>query len=166
MKTLSLAVLLLSTLTTGLIAGFFATYSNNVMPALHRDDDRMFIATMQHINKAVLNPWFLMTFTGALLLTIAATALHISGDARPALPWIIAATVLYAAMFLITMGINVPLNDKLDAAGDPARIADLAAVRDAFEAKWNAWNHVRTFTSIGAFACLIWALVIHVRHTI
>ncbi|KAB2339621.1 anthrone oxygenase family protein [Actinomadura rudentiformis] len=166
MKTISLVVLVLSTFTTGLIAGFFATYTNNVMPSLGRTDDRMFVTTMQHINKVVLNPLFLLCFTGALLLTIAATILHLGGEARPALPWIIAATVLYAAMFIITMGVNVPLNDKLNAAGDPARITDLAAVRDAFEAKWNTWNNVRTLTSMGAFGCLIWALVVHIRNTV
>ncbi|MFI0445872.1 DUF1772 domain-containing protein [Actinomadura sp. 6N118] len=166
MKTVSLVILVLSTFTTGLIAGFFATYTNSVMPSLGRTDDRMFITTMQHINRVVLNPLFLLCFTGALVLTIAATILHFSGDARPALPWIIAATVLYAAMFLITMGINVPLNVKLEDAGDPARITDLAALRESFEAKWNVWNNVRTLTSMGAFGCLIWALVVHIRHTV
>ncbi len=36
-----------------------------------------------------------------------------------------------------------PTNDRnndLDKAGDPARIADLAAVRQHFEVKWVAWN--------------------------
>jgi len=42
---------------------------------------------------------------------------------------------------IITMAVNVPLNDALRVAGDPARIGDLAAVRQHFhEARWSAWN--------------------------
>jgi uncharacterized membrane protein len=52
------------------------------------------------------------------------------------------------------------LNDKLKAAGAPERIADLAAVREQFnQARWVAWNLVRTVASTAAFGCLTWALV-------
>jgi hypothetical protein len=58
------------------------------------------------------------------------------------------------------------VNDGLVAAGDPDRIADLAAVRDAFhETRWVAWNIVRTIATTAAFGCLVWALVIHGRAT-
>jgi hypothetical protein len=33
----------------------------------------------------------------------------------------------------VTFGINIPLNNELDRAGDPDRIGDLAHVRDRFE---------------------------------
>lgn len=52
----------------------------------------------------------------------------------------------------------MPLNDALKAAGDPGRIGDLAEVRQRFsEARWSAWNLVRTVTSTAAFGCLIGA---------
>jgi hypothetical protein len=35
--------------------------------------------------------------------------------------------------FIITVGVNVPLNDGIKAAGDPDRIADLAAVGERFD---------------------------------
>jgi Anthrone oxygenase len=58
------------------------------------------------------------------------------------------------------------LNDDLKAAGDPDRIADLAAVRDAFhETRWVAWNIVRAVATTAAFVCLTWALVLHGRVT-
>jgi uncharacterized membrane protein len=64
----------------------------------------------------------------------------------------------------ITIAINVPLNDGLKAAGDPDRIADLAAVRARFnEARWASWNLVRVVTSTVAFGLLAWALVLHGR---
>jgi uncharacterized membrane protein len=59
----------------------------------------------------------------------------------------------------LTIAVNVPLNDTLKAAGEPDRVADLAAVRKQFnEARWAAWNVVRTLVSTAAFGCLAWAL--------
>ena len=64
----------------------------------------------------------------------------------------------------MTMVINVPLNDKIKASGDPDRIADLAAVRERFhEARWVGWNLFRAVVSTAAFGCLAWALVLHGR---
>jgi uncharacterized membrane protein len=78
----------------------------------------------------------------------------------------VAALVLYLAAFVITIAVNVPLNDAIKAAGDPDRISDLAGVRERFdEARWAAWNLVRVVTSLGAFACLAWALVVFGRET-
>ncbi|MGW7480044.1 anthrone oxygenase family protein [Nonomuraea muscovyensis] len=53
------------------------------------------------------------------------------------------------------------MNDRLAQAGDPAKIADLAAVREWFEARWVTWNIVRALAAAGSFGCLIWALVVH-----
>jgi len=74
--------------------------------------------------------------------------------------------VLYLIAFVITIAINVPLNDGLKAAGDPDRIADLAAVRRSFnEVRWRSWNLVRVLTSTVAFGLLAWALVLLGRET-
>ena len=80
------------------------------------------------------------------------------------LPWIGGALVLQLAMAVITIGINVPLNDGIKAAGDPGQIADLAAVRERFnEARWVGWNIFRGVASTVALGCLAWALVLHGR---
>ena len=80
------------------------------------------------------------------------------------LPWCAAAFVLYLLVFIITVAVNVPLNDGLKSAGDPDHIDDLAAVRARFdEAKWARWNLARSVLSAAAFACLLWALVEHGR---
>lgn len=165
MKLLQTGSLIAATITTGLMAGLFTAFAYAVMPGLNRTDDRAFIASMQGINKAILNGWFMLSFMGALAFTIAAVVLNWRGGSRPALPWIIAGLVLYAVMFLITMAINVPLNDKLEAAGNPDHISNLAAVRDHFETKWVVWNIVRAVTNTAAFGALIWALILHGRAT-
>jgi uncharacterized membrane protein len=159
------AALVAATITMGLMAGLFYAYSCSVMLGLHRTDDRTFVGAMQAINVAILNGWFFLSFIGALLLTVLAAALHLSADWRGALPWIVAALVLYIVVLVVTGALNVPLNDKLEAAGSPDRIADLAAVRRGFEAAWVRWNLVRTLACTAALGCLTWALVLHGRVT-
>jgi uncharacterized membrane protein len=151
-------VLLAATLATGLMAGLYFAFSVAVMPGLGASDDRTFIEAVQRVNVAILNGWFSLAFGGALVLGAIAAALHWRGDGRPALPWIIAGVALYAASLVVTMGFNVPLNDKLAAAGDPARIPDPAAVREQFESAWLRWNVARVLTTTAALGCLAWAL--------
>lgn len=68
--------------------------------------------------------------------------------------------MLYLAAVAITLAVNVPRNDAIKGAGDPDHIGDLAAVRQRFdEARWAAWNLVRTLTSTAAFGCPAWAPV-------
>jgi uncharacterized membrane protein len=158
------AALLAATVTVGLMAGVFSIYANAIMPGLRRVDDRTFVGAFQSIDRAIINPLFLATFLGALVLTGLAAALHLGSDGRSVLPWVVAAFVLYLAVVVVTMGINVPLNDGLKAAGDPDRIADLAAVRERFdEARWVRWNLARAVASTAAFGCLAWALVLYGR---
>ncbi|MBE1491709.1 anthrone oxygenase family protein [Plantactinospora soyae] len=146
-----------ATLSTGLMAGLFAAFSYSIMPGLGSTDDRTFVSAMQRINEAILNGWFFTCFFGALVLTAVAVLLHLR---RPATPWLVAALVLYAAVLVITIAVNVPLNDKLAAAGNVEHIADLAAVRQRFEATWVGWNLVRAVVSTAAFGCLTWALLL------
>jgi uncharacterized membrane protein len=156
--------LVAATVTVGLMAGVFWIYANAIMPGLGRTDDRTFVGAFQSIDKAIINPLFLATFLGALVLTGLAAALHLGEDGRSVLPWVVAALVLYLATVVVTMGINVPLNDALKAAGDPDRIADLAAVRERFnEARWVRWNLARAVASTVAFGCLAWTLVLYGR---
>jgi uncharacterized membrane protein len=166
MELLRTAALVLATLTVGLMAGVFAIYANALMPGLRRTDDRTFVGAFQSIDKAIINPVFLMTFFGGLVLTVLAAVLHLPKEVRSVLRWIVAALVLYLTTFVITVRVNVPLNDGIKAAGAPDRIADLAEVRQQFnETKWVRWNLVRVVTTTGAFAFLAWALVLRGRTT-
>jgi uncharacterized membrane protein len=152
-----------ATITTGLMAGLYYAYACSVMLGLGRTDDRTFVSAMQQINVAIINPWFFVSFFGALVFTALAAVLHLRGEWQAVLPWIAAALVLYVATLVITIGFNVPLNNDLAAAGDPDRSADLAAVRERFEATWVRWNIARAVASTAAFGCLTWALVLHGR---
>ncbi|MER5864939.1 anthrone oxygenase family protein [Kitasatospora sp. NPDC002040] len=153
------AVLLVATLTMGLSAGLFFAYSCSVMPGLAKADDRTFVETMQRINVAILNGWFMLVFLGAIVFTLLAVVLQFRGGDRRLLPWLIAAAVLYTVVLMVTGAVNVPLNDQLAAAGSLDRIPDAAAVREAFETTWVRWNTVRTVAATAGFGCLVAALV-------
>lgn len=158
--------LVAATVTMGLIAGLFYVFAHAIMPGLGRGDDRTFVGGFQQIDKAIINPWFLASFLGALVFTALAAALHLGGGGRPVLAWTLAALVLYLVALVITFRVNIPLNNEIRAAGNPDRIADLAAVRARFEPTWVRWNIGRAVASAAAFGCLTWALVLHGRATI
>src|SRR6478609_5179156 len=161
LRTLSL---LGATLTMGLVTGAFALYAHAIMPGLKTTDDRTFVAAFQAIDRAIINPWFMLTgFLGALAFTFVAAFAHFGRDP---FPWVLAALVLYLVAVVITIAINVPLNDAIKAAGDVDHIRDLAKVRaDFHETRWAVFNLVRAVTSAGAFGSLAWALVVYGRTT-
>jgi uncharacterized membrane protein len=152
--------LAMATITMGLMAGVFGLYSHAIMPGLARTDDRTFIGAFQAIDRAIINAWFIPVFIGALVLTGATALLHLGGDGPSVVGWIAAAFVLYLAVVIITVAVNVPLNDAIKAAGEPDAIGDLGEVRRRFDqTRWVRWNLVRTVATTAAFVSLVVALM-------
>jgi uncharacterized membrane protein len=159
-------VLLAALVTAGLSAGLFCTFSYAVMPGLRRSGDRGFVEVMQQLNKAILNGWFVIVFLGPLVFTVATVVLLTGADGpvrAGALPWTVGALVLYLLVLGVTFTVNVPLNNKLEAAGPVERIADPGAVRERFETRWVRWNVFRAIASTGAFVCLVVAVLHYAR---
>ena len=155
-----------TTIATGLLAGLFYGYACSVMPGLARADDRTLVDGMQQINEAILNPIFFLTFMGAPALNLAAWLVLRRSRQRDdeVLRWILIGLALSVLGFVVTMVLNVPLNDDLAAAGDPSRITDMAAVRHDFLGPWVVWNVLRAVLITGSFAALVWSLVVDARH--
>ncbi|PRY59543.1 DUF1772 domain-containing protein [Glycomyces artemisiae] len=158
MAPLHLIALIAALLSAGLMAGLFTGYSYSVMPGLKILDDRAWIAALQHINRVIINGRFMTAFLGSVVFALAAVILGCFLDDKSALPWTIAGLVCNLVMFIGTMAKNVPLNDRLEAAGDPAAIEDPAALRGDVEEPWIKWNHVRGIASLLGLAALAWAL--------
>jgi uncharacterized membrane protein len=130
------------------------------MPGLARTDDRTFVRAFQALDRAIINPWFVVVFIGAVVLPGLAAVLHLGTDHRPVLGWTLAALALSVATVVITRVVHLPLNAAIQAAGDPGRIPDLAAVRTRFEARWVRWHLLRTATATGALTCLVLATLL------
>ncbi|MEV8633979.1 anthrone oxygenase family protein [Streptosporangium sp. NPDC051023] len=156
-------LLWLGMVSMGLMAGLFYAFAVSVMPGLARTDDRTFVFAMQRINQAIENPAFATTFFGAFLFTGASAFVQYRLGMRAAARWVVAGLVLYVVALAITMGVNVPLNERLASAGDPSKIADLAAVRESFEGVWVTTNTVRALACTLALGCLGRALTLHGR---
>jgi uncharacterized membrane protein len=166
-RSLQVLTLLPAIVTMGLTAGFFFAWDVSVMPGLARLDDRAFVGAFQTLDRAIMtSPLFMLVFMGALVFTGVAAVLYRRDGDHSVLPWVALAFGLYLATFVITMAIHEPLNMALRTAGDPDRIANLAAVRDAFhETRWVTWNIVRTIATTTTFGCLARAMVLHGRAT-
>ena len=158
-------LLVATTVATGLLAGFFYSYACSVMPGLARADDRTLVDGMQQINEAILNPIFFLTFMGAPALNLATWLVLRRARGRDVrddevVRWILIGLGLSLLGFVVTMALNVPLNDDLAAAGEPGKIADIAAVRDDFLGPWVVWNIIRALAITGSFVALVWSLVL------
>src|SRR6478752_9859485 len=81
LETLRGPALLAATVTAGLQAGTYYTWASGVMPGLARTDDHTFTSSMNHINVAIVNPVFMLSFLGAPVLAAAAVAAT-TGSAR------------------------------------------------------------------------------------
>src|SRR5688500_13358466 len=109
----STIVLIVTATTTGLIAGLFYAYSCSVNLGLGRLPDGAYLAAMQSINKAILNPVFFATFIGTFLLLPVCTYLHYKPSSTKFIILLIATTLYVAGVFGVTMFGNVPLNGSL-----------------------------------------------------
>lgn len=131
-------VVLSARVTSGLLAGLYFGFAVAVMPALHGLGDVEFVDTMRRINVAIVNPMFVVIFfTAPALAGIAA------GMVRTPLSYVGAALAIVT--LLITLAVNVPLNDALAAGGS----------RADFESRWVLFNGLRTLTGIASLGCLL-----------
>ena len=151
--------LILATLTTGLISGFFYAYACSVTLGAARLDDAEYVATMQAINATVRNGVFAFSFFGAVVSLLSALAIHAPQLRSRRFLLIALATVLYiGGGFMVTFLVNVPMNEELArvSAGELGPAA-LAQIREEYEGPWNFWNGVRTVFSSMALLALIGA---------
>ena len=149
-------------MTLALVTGLSFTFMAAVMPNLAGVDDHTFVTITQRFNA---NPVFPLTFTLALLLLIGSVVVQAWQHRGPVLRWLVVALALYLVVLAITGGLHIPLNEQIDAAGDPDRHHDLARVREQFETPWVVGNVVRTLVCAAALAAMARALHLHGRAT-
>ncbi|WP_348788118.1 anthrone oxygenase family protein [Leifsonia sp. NPDC080035] len=156
MQTATTIVIAIAALTTAAAGGVYLGFSAMVMPALarSRDASAASAATMNRINVRAPRSSFMLAFLGSALACLASGVLVLGR--LPALDAVLAlaGALLGVAGFLITAGVNVPLNNRLAAAGDDA------AAFAAFEGPWRRANAARGAASLLGAASLVAAIAV------
>jgi len=136
----------------GLMAGVFLAFSTAVMPGLRGLSPSDGAAAMQQMNRAILNPLFGVVFGGTALVCLA-LVVGAPFSERGGTTWTVLGALLYLVGSIgLTMVVNVPMNNRLDAA-DPASAEGRRIWADVLP-RWTAWNHVRGLTCTAATAAL------------
>lgn len=149
--------ILLATLSTGLMAGIFFTWTNAVTPGIGKLNDIEYLSALQSMNRVILNPAFYIVFWGAVLLIPLATALNYRTDPNTIFRLLVSATIIYwlGAFFVTFLG-NIPLNNLLDKTNlEGINLEEANNLRKSIEIKWNNFNLIRTITSSISFLLLI-----------
>jgi len=151
-------ILIITATATGLIAGLFYAYTCSVNIGLGRLPDKEYLAAMQAINSAILNPLFFVSFLGTLLLLPLSAYLNFEQPLSTRFLLLLAAAIIYAiGVFGVTMLGNVPLNDALANFNlEHASVKSIYEQRIRFEQPWLLLHQVRTIASV---ACLILVII-------
>ena len=148
------ALILVSALSTALVAGMFYAFSSFVMAALARVSNSEGINTMNAINVTVITPSFMVLFMGSALLGIVLGGWSLFSISQFDSQLILLSCLLYVVgCFGVTMVFNVPLNNQL-AATSPA---DGNVFWQNYLQTWTMWNTVRTVAA--ALASVVFVAV-------
>jgi uncharacterized membrane protein len=143
-KTAGLSALLFS----GAIFGFFYAWVCSTMWGLDATDPRTAISAMQAMNASVRNAVFAPAFFGTpFVMWIAASMAWKSGHGVAALAFATGGLVYAGGGMILTMMVNVPMNEALGQITVPT---DIDAARDiwtAYSEDWQVYNLIRTILS-------------------
>ncbi|MHB0888351.1 anthrone oxygenase family protein [Acidithiobacillus sp.] len=153
------AITFLICIGAGVVGGVFFAFSTFVMKALAQLPSRQGVSAMQRINVVVLNPLFLGLFMGTALLSVGGLVAALLAWSEPASLLLLAAGLLYlVGSFLVTLGFNVPRNQRLAVVNPESPEAQ--GYWPIYVRQWLRWNHVRTVASIVSAACAAAALAL------
>ncbi len=137
-----------ATLFSGAIFGFFYAWVCSTMWGLDDADPRVAIEAMQAMNASVRNAVFFPAFfLTPVVLGIAAYGFRATGRGLSARFFAAAAIVYLLGGAVLTMTINVPMNEDLAAVTVPADIDQARQIWDDYSGRWQFWNQTRTVFS-------------------
>lgn len=135
---------------SGAIFGFFYAWVCSTMWGLDQSDPRVAIIAMQDMNTSVRNGVFAPAFFGTPVVLAISAVLALFAGCRRTSVWVGLGAVLYGVGgMLLTMLVNVPMNQALGAL-DITLDTDVARAREiwvAYSTDWKVWNAVRTVFS-------------------
>jgi uncharacterized membrane protein len=148
----------LAALFSAAAGGMMYVFSTFVMHGLDRTGPVDAITAMRGMNaEANSNPAFLLGYFGATILALAVGVVAVVQIRQPG-SWLVLVGAVFTILgAVITMVVNVPLNNHLDTLNpEGLSMADAAREWQAYFSPWTAWNHARTATSfVGAALMLL-----------
>ena len=157
------AFALLSLLLSGAIFGFFYAWVCSTMWGLDAADPAIAISAMQAMNASVRNMVFAPAFFGTPFVLLATALLARACRFKAAAVAFAAAGLLYlCGGMILTMSINVPMNEALAAVAVPNDVEAARSLWQAYSGPWQFWNTVRTLVS-GLTLALVGIAILRLR---
>ena len=128
------------------VGGLFYAFSTFVMRGLERTGPDAAATAMRGINaEAEANAPFLVLFMGSALVALVVGIAAVSQIRLAGSGWMLAGAVLALVPLIVTVAVNVPLNNGL-AASLPW---------PDYHRTWTLWNHVRTVAPLIGSALML-----------
>ncbi|MBS8226967.1 anthrone oxygenase family protein [Vannielia litorea] len=143
---------LLSLLLCGGLFGFFYAWVCSTMWGLDAASPDVAIRAMQAMNASVRNAVFAPSFfgTGPALLITGLLAWKAGQGKAVALLFTLSGLVVLFGGTVLTMAVNVPMNEALAQVTAAQIEADASTIWADYSAPWQRWNQARTvFTGVG-----------------
>lgn len=144
----TLILIYLSLLLSAAIFGFFYAWVCSTMWGLDAADPRVAIEAMQMMNGSVRNAVFAPAFFGTpVALGMTAFMLWRAQFNRSALLFSLSASIYLLFGLILTMAINVPMNEALGALSVPQDIDQAREIWAEYSGPWQFWNQTRAVAS-------------------
>lgn len=148
MMPLLYAFSLLSLLSSGAIFGFFYAWVCSTMWGLDAANPALAIGAMQAMNASVRNVVFAPAFFGTPFILIATAMLAWFARMKAAsLIFAIAGLLYLSGGIILTMTVNVPMNEALAIVTIPQNAGEAQRIWENYSGPWQFWNMIRTFVS-------------------
>ena len=149
----------ISTISCGLISGFFLTFSDFVMRALKLSKPSAGIEVMQIINVEVGRSIFIFLLWGFVVITAAVGIYAYFAISGPAQPYILTGAASYIIGVLgLSYLFNIPMNNKLKHMDCNAE-QTAAYWLNVYVPRWTFWNSLRALTSGITAICFLIASI-------
>lgn len=142
------ALALLSLLLVGAISGFFYAWICSTMWGLDAADPAIAIAAMQAMNASVRNAVFAPAFFGTpVVLIVSALVAWAQRRRRSAGAFLGAGLVYLLGGLVLTIAVNVPMNEALALVEIPDDTAAAQEIWREYSGSWQVWNIARSLAS-------------------
>ncbi len=141
-------ILLVALVILSLMLGVFGLYAHTIMPGLKGVDDSTFVKSFSAIDRKIINPIFMLQVFSPLAILAVALFINSKNQYVEAV-WLWVAFASYLLAIVLTVSINVPLNDGIKAVKENADSGALTQARQAFsESRWVISNIFRTLLTL------------------